>query len=295
MYLFDLLFFFLKCVFFVAPKLPPRPEPKNKFATDFAAQLKLYAQSSYQDRYEQHKLLNMVPPPAPPSNDHRSTAGSELFASSNHFATPLAASSTTSTTSGPILTPVPLSPSRVPSSVFSSFQENLLYSMPSSQATPALPCKSIHPSTSNGSLPKPPSAVRPTRIISPPGTLRRDSELIDLTSLSLNDLSEEGRQSEERERKNQTIQMIKSMITGQPSSPQHSVPGTPVLSPLGVPINVPTMSPLAVQQVRPNFCILSVSLYLNDCLNLCSHLLSAFLAFFTLTHFPLSYNTNPIS
>ena len=117
---------------------------------------------------------------------------------------------------------------------------------------PNLPTKLS--ASSNGSLLLPPN--RPTRLApNSPTPSRRSvdqSHLIDLNNLN-NNSQQAGASSHDPDsvRKDSVIalsNMIKSMIS-QPNGT--SVPGTPVMSPIGgpVPINVPMMTPFSIVQV----------------------------------------------
>ena len=223
---------------------------------------------------DQAELLTVVPPPPAPSADAVATVATPPNAGhmfsfavpssststsrtrSQHLGVvastslPSSSSSASSASPSPTLNPVPLSPSRVPSSVFNSFQENVLYSMEpsisdqiSTNGSTTQP-KILSPPTSSSS-----SAKRPTRI-TPSNSLPPSSALIDLNSLNNNNNVND----EESARREKARQMIKSMVSAQQQQQQQLVVSPmfthPATSPLSaVPINVPSMSS-AYPQVR---------------------------------------------
>ena len=229
---------------------------------------------------DQAELLTVVPPPPAPSADAvasvatppnaghmfsfavpsaSTSASSSSRTRSQHLGVvastslPSSSSSASSASPSPTLNPVPLSPSRVPSSVFNSFQENVLYSMEpsiseqiSTNGSTTQP-KILSPPTSSSS-----SAKRPTRIT--PSNSLPGSALIDLNSLNNNINSSVT--DEESARREKARQMIKSMVSAQQQQQQQLVVSPmsfaphPATSPLSaVPINVPSMSS-AYPQVR---------------------------------------------
>ena len=113
--------------------------------------------------------------------------------------------------------PVPVSPSRIPSSVFDNFQENILYSLSdqsSSERTAIIPSISLPP--------------RPNRI---PGLSRSNGQLIDWNSRNNNNqLNIDGTNDDENSRKDKAIQQIKSLINQSNSSTTAS----PLMSPIGI-------------------------------------------------------------